>query len=196
MTPPSIPLNFHLQASEIIELNFVQSFARLTLMLVSPMRKENIMPKQKLKSQYTETDERIIYAIVNPITNEFIVNHVQINGLYDVYKHNHMELRYKTAESIRKLKKQGLKPCCFVLETVKSTKVEAYKHVIVWTKIFLENGYINLDTGNVIDYANDLFEKNQELYNINRERNLKEICSCNNCKFPNYGRAECPLKKE
>ena len=122
------------------------------------------MPKRKQPSQYTDVDNRVIYVLINPKTREFYVNHSTEKGLKDAYRHHHYGLRYKTADSFVKLKQEGQKPCCFVLEKLNTTKVDAYNHVIVWTKIFIENDYINLDKGNVVDYANDLFDANQVLY--------------------------------
>lgn len=118
------------------------------------------MPKCKQPSQYTDVDNRVIYVLINPKTKEFYVNHSTEKGLKDAYRHHHYGLRYKTADSFGKLKEEGQKPCCFVLEKLRTTKVDAYNHVIVWTKIFIESNYINLDKGNIIDYANDLFEAN------------------------------------
>lgn len=143
------------------------------------------MPKRKQPSQYTDVDNRVIYVLINPKTREFYVNHSTEKGLKDAYRHHHYGLRYKTADSFVKLKQEGQKPCCFVLEKLRTTKVDAYNHVIVWTKIFIENDYINLDKGNIIDYANDLFDANQVLYDSLKNTNIKELCVCKNCEFKN-----------
>lgn len=71
----------------------------------------------------------------------------------------------------------------------------AYRYVVVWTRIFLEQGYINLDKGEVISYANDLLEDNIVRYNERKQADLRETCVCQNCVFPNYGKKMCPLKK-
>ena len=143
------------------------------------------MPKCKQPSQYTDVDNRVIYVLINPKTKEFYVNHSTEKGLKDAYRHHHYGLRYKTADSFSKLKEEGQKPCCFVLEKLSTTKVDAYNHVIVWTKIFIESNYINLDKGNIIDYVNDLFETNHVLYESLRNTNIKELCVCKNCEFKN-----------
>ena len=68
----------------------------------------------------------------------------------------------------------------------------AYRYVVVWTRIFLEQGYINLDKGEVISYANDLLEDNIVRYNERKQADLRETCVCQNCVFPNYGNKMCP----
>ena len=44
---------------------------------------------------------------------------------------------------------RGLRPCLHVLEEVSCTKVNAYCHVIAWTKVLHDNGYRNLDQSNI-----------------------------------------------
>lgn len=103
--------------------------------------------------------------------------------------------KYKTENSIDELKAQGLKPCCFKLEIVNCTEIQAYRYRIVWTKIFMEQGYKNLDKGNITCYAADLLPKNIPLYEARKNIDLSELTSCKNCLFPNYGRTMCSFKK-
>ena len=82
------------------------------------------------------------------------------------------------------LKHDGFKPCCFALETLDCTKVEAYNRVVVWTKILMEKGYENLDKGSTICYANDLLDKNIPLYEERKKIPLSELLDCKSCLFP------------
>ena len=129
-------------------------------------------------------------------TNEFYVGHTLAHNIRSTYKDHYTETKYKTAAMIRELKINNLKPCCFVLETQFCTAVQAYKYVVVWTKIFIEQGYKNLDAGAVVEYATDLLPENQILYETKKQTNLQQTLSCSQCLFPDYGRKSCPLKKE
>lgn len=153
------------------------------------------MPRPSKKSQYKVVAKRVIYAVINPLTKEFYIGHAEPQNLKNHYSKIYNIQKYKTDASIKALKDQGLKPCMFVLEEVQDTKVIAYRYVVVWTRIFLEQGYINLDKGEVISYANDLLEDNIVRYNERKQADLRETCVCQNCVFPNYGKKMCPLKK-
>lgn len=147
------------------------------------------------KSQYTKKENRTIYILLNPLSNEFYIGHCKSTLIKDVFKQHYYGERFYTKESFYNLKKQGLHPCLFLLENIYSSKVEAYKHVIVWTKIFLENGYTSLNQGNILDYINSLHDKNIVLYNDRKEIAINDICNCEICKVSNYGRKKCHLFK-
>ena len=117
------------------------------------------------KSQYIDKDNRVIYLLLNPITKEFFISHCQEKLIIDVFRHHYYGKRFQTKECVDDLKTEDLHPCLFVLETINSTKVEAYNYVIVWTKIFLEVGYTNLNEGNIVNYMADLSENNLLIYN-------------------------------
>lgn len=153
------------------------------------------MPRPKYKSQYHIKKDRTIYLIKHPTTKEFYIGHTLSHNVRSTYKDHYIETKYKTTNMIRELKKTRQKPCSFALETINCTAVQAYRYVIVWTKIFLEKGYINLDTGAVIDYTSDLLPENLPLYEERKNINLDKFIVCENCLFPNYGRRKCPFKK-
>lgn len=152
------------------------------------------MPRPKYKSQYRIKKDRMIYLIKHPTTKEFYIGHTLSHNARSTYKDHYTEAKYKTAQMIYELKSTGQKPCFFELETLNCTAVQAYRHVIVWTKYFLEEGYINLDTGAVVEYADDLLPENISLYKEKKKNNIKEITACENCLFADYGRKMCPLK--
>ena len=147
------------------------------------------------KSQYTEKDTRVIYILLNPLSKEFYIGHCKETSLKHIFQKHYYGERYQTKESVNSLKNQKLHPCLFVLEKLYSTKVEAYNYVIVWTKIFIENGYKNLDTGNILNYINELFKNNLLLYNQHNTLDIKKIIQCKNCVVSNYNRKKCPLFK-
>lgn len=154
------------------------------------------MPRSKRNKKYRKIQERTLYIIKNPITKEFYIGHTLSHNMRSTYKDHYIEIKNKTKNTIKQLKINGLKPCCFELETIECTAVQAYRYIIVWTKIFMEQGYINLDTGTIVDYATNLLPENIPLYEERKKKKLHEILVCKNCLFPEYGRNKCPLKKE
>lgn len=145
------------------------------------------------KSQYTKKEERIIYILISPLSKEFYVGHCKKTLLKDIFKHHYYGQRNYTKKCFLKLKEQNLRPCLFVLEEITSTKVEAYKYVIAWTKIFIETGHTTLNTGNILHYIEDLYDDSLIIYKNNKEQNLTEICNCKNCFVSQYNHKKCPL---
>ena len=149
------------------------------------------MPRQSKKSQYTEKRDRTIYALINPVTKEFYISHCRSDLLKDVFKQHLYGKRYQTEDSFLPLRKENDHPCLFVLDEVFTTKVDAFNYVIVWTKIFSENKLIKLNTGSINDYIEDLYEKNEKLYETRKHVNIEDICSCEKCLVQNYNRRLC-----
>lgn len=152
------------------------------------------MPRPSKKSQYTEIKNRTIFVLMSPITKEFYVGYTLRHNMRSTYKDHYIGAKHKTADMVSCLKHDNFKPCCFALETLDCTKVEAYNRVVVWTKILMENGYENLDKGDTICYANDLLDKNIPLYEERKNVSLEEYFDCKNCLFPDYGRQTCRYK--
>lgn len=145
-----------------------------------------------LKSQYTDVENRAIYVLMSPISKEFFCSHCPTKSLHGLYRQHFSQNRPKTARWIAEdLKSIGLHPCLFILEELNCTKVEAFSYVIVWTKIFHEAGYESLQQGNVMDYKEDLFDGNQQLYEQRKNLDLKELLCCKNCKVQTYHYQKC-----
>lgn len=145
------------------------------------------------KSQYNKKHNRIIYILINPLSKEFFISHCKETLQKNIFYQHCRGRCYQTVKTIDELKKQNLHPCFFILEKLYSTKVEAYNYVIVWTKIFIENGYKNLDHGNILNYISELYEHNLLLYNEKNNYKLEEIIRCENCIVSNYNRKKCQL---
>ena len=103
------------------------------------------MARYSKKSLYKEIEERAIYVLRSPIGNDYFIGHRRKDLLKDVYKDHCRGERYKTAVMTADFKARGLRPCLHILDTVTCTKVDAYRHVIAWTRILCNNGYRNLD---------------------------------------------------
>ena len=143
------------------------------------------------KSQYKEVAERVIYLLLFPGTNYFFITHCPKKAVRDYFRQHMHGTYYKTKQAIEKLKKQNLHPCLFVLEEVNTTKVDAFRYVVVWTKILSEAGYVGLDQGNVSVYKDDLLDKNISLYNTRKDTNLSEILTCEHCMVRIYSHSHC-----
>lgn len=152
------------------------------------------MPRPRKNKKYTELKKHTVFVLTHPFTKEFYVGYTLSHNMRSTYKDHYIEAKYKTANMVACLKRDGFKPCCFALETLDCTKVEAYNRVVVWTKILMENGYEKLDKGDTISYANDLLDKNIPLYEERKNVSLEEHFNCQNCLFPDYGRQMCRYK--
>lgn len=63
-------------------------------------------------------------------------------------------------------KRFNYKPCMFKLDEINCTAIQAYRYVIVWTKIFVERGYTPLDKGKIQNYIQELLPENVPYWNI------------------------------
>ena len=151
------------------------------------------MPRFPQKSQYKKCETRVIFLLRSPRSMEFYIGHCKPDSLMPIFRQHCAGDRYHTNVCFLSLKQQGLHPCLTILEEINSTQVEAYTHVIAWTKLFVEEGYISLNRGNIMDYIDDLFAKSQAVYNEFKNSDLKEICNCKNCIVKTYGRKQCPF---
>ena len=143
------------------------------------------------KSQYKEIADRVIYLLLFPGTKDFFIFHCPKRAVRDYYRQHIHGRYYKTKQAVDNLKKQNVHPCLFVLEEVNATKVEAYRYVIVWTKIFYDAGYVGLDQGSVKDYKDDLLEGNVVLYNERKDTNLSAFTTCDRCLVKIYNHVHC-----
>lgn len=151
------------------------------------------MPRQSEKSQYKIKEERAIYLLRSPLSKEFFIGHCKIDSLMPIFRQHWSGDRYHTKDCFLNLKQRKLHPCLTILEKVNCTQVEAYSHVIAWTKIFVDSGFVCLNEGNVMDYINDLYEKSRNIYEQNKCKDIAEICSCKSCVVSNYGYTQCPF---
>lgn len=151
------------------------------------------MPRHSEKPQYKIVKDRIIFLMRSPLTKEFIVGFCEPNSLLPIFRQHCAGDRNYTNVCFSKLKRDGLHPCLTILREVKCTKADAYKHVVAWTKLLVAAGFEPLNTGNILNYIEELKDKSQAIYNEIIDLNLGEICSCNNCIVRNYARKKCPF---
>lgn len=151
------------------------------------------MPRFPQKSQYKDKDYRVIYLLRSPKSKEFFIGHCTPDSLMPIFRQHCAGNRNHTDKCFIALRKEGLHPCLTILEEVFSTKVEAYSNVVAWTKIFVDAGYVSLNTGNILDYIADLNEASYRVYDINKLSNLSKICDCSDCLVSNYARKPCAM---
>ena len=150
------------------------------------------MARYSKKSQYKQVEDRVIYVLGFPGLKDFYIGHCRKDLLKDVYRDHLRGERYKTKNAVAECKAQGLRPCLHVLEEVRETKVDAYHHVIAWSKIFAERGYMGLDNGNVVCYMEDMLEHTLSVYEQHKTVDLGELLRCETCVVAMYGRRLCP----
>lgn len=151
------------------------------------------MPRHPRKSQYRNTQKQIIFLLRSPKSKEFFVGHCQPDSLMPIFRQHWAGDRIYTDKCFLELKKEGLHPCLAVLEEIYATNVEAYRSVIAWTKIFVDAGFKNLNTGNIEYYMQDMFGDTLVAYEMNKDADLAKICDCSSCLVSRYGRKNCPM---
>ena len=105
-----------------------------------------------------------VYAIISQDNNDFYVGKIKKGNCYQAYK-DHVRLRnWHSTELFTRFKEHGLAPKMYLLETIHATKSESYSHCVIWTRYFLDQGYHPIVAKTTIEYANDLIERNVELY--------------------------------
>ena len=153
------------------------------------------MPIRKANSIYTKKENRIIYLFKNPLTKEFIVGHCLESTIRNTYGRNYNCKLYSTKVFMQTIIDNGNRPCMFELEKSYCTVAEAYRLVVMWTKIFCEAGYSLISTGNIKKQIEELYDDNLVRYNERKSKFSAEITSCEKCLFPVYARKKCKLNK-
>lgn len=138
---------------------------------------------------YNKKENRIIYVLLSPSEKIFYINHCLNSSFKETYRHNIKGRRESTKKFINQISPE--RPCVFVLENMSLTKSEAYNYVLVWIKIFLENGYECFNSTKLIELTNYLYFNNRKLYDQKKTINLKNILSCENCLIPVYNHLTC-----
>lgn len=154
------------------------------------------MARYSQKSQYKTIEDRAIYFLRASGGNEFYISHCRKDLLKDVYRDHLRGERYATEAFIATCKEQGLRPCLHILEEVTCTKVQAYQHVIAWTRIFCDTGFEPLNLGNVVCYMEDMHDTTLAVYTQHKDAVLANLLQCQHCVVKTYCRKLCPDFKE
>ena len=138
---------------------------------------------------YNKKERRAIYILLSPTGKSFLINHCLVGSVRETYRHNIKGRRYATQKLISDI--QPDRPCLFVLEEIETTISDAYKHVLVWIKILMENGYKCYNYKAIIEATKELHTKTEKLYLERKDTNLTDLLCCENCLVQSYNRVEC-----
>ena len=139
---------------------------------------------------YRRKEDRLIYAFVSPVDKICYVNHCRKEALRETYRHHTNGERYCTERFMKAVHPH--RPCVFVLEELTNISIaKAYRYVLVWTRLLLENGYQSYNYQTTVDQANDLLFETERLYLQRKETSLQAVLSCEKCPVKVYKKCEC-----
>ena len=140
----------------------------------------------------TEKEDFVIYAFTSPVDKKCFVWHCRKESIRDTYRFHKNFHRYCSERFMYAVKPH--RPCMHVLEEVPQvTVVRAYRYVLAWIRIFIENGYTCYNYDSIIDEANDMLWETQKLYDARKDECLDELLSCERCQVRVYKREQCPF---
>ena len=143
-------------------------------------------------SIYHRKEDRLIYAFVSPVDKTCFVYHCRKGAVRETYRHHTKGRRYCTQWFMAAV--QPYRPCVFVLEELPNiTIAKAYRYVLVWMKIWMDNGYVSYNYPKMIDQTKDLRWETQLLYQQRKDISLSELMSCEECPARIYKKKECPF---
>lgn len=137
----------------------------------------------------SKVEDYAIYLILAPGGKKFYIGHCRVKAVRETYRHNLKKRREWTRGFIEAIEPQ--RPCLFVLETVSGNQYDIKRHIVAWTKIFLEDGYESYNHPSLIEMTENLYIDTNTLYRERRERDIQQILSCKNCVVPQYSRKKC-----
>lgn len=143
---------------------------------------------------YRKKLNRVIYVYLSKEQKIFYIGICLKGAERETYRHNIKGRRYYSSDFIAEM--EGIRPCMFILDEIKDTERVAVRHKIVWTKIFMDNGYESFNSFKINDYAEDLFVENNELYQERKKINLDEFLTCENCFIQRYKNILCERESE
>ena len=145
------------------------------------------------KAKYrTEKADHIIYAFTSPVDKKCFVWHCLKDSVRETYRH-HTRLRRCCSERFMHAAEPH-RPCMHVLEEMpRVTEVRAYRYVLAWMRILMEQGYTCCNYQGQIDQANDLLWSTQKLYDARKDECLGNLLSCAQYQVSVYKREQCPF---
>lgn len=142
----------------------------------------------------TEKEDRVVYVFSSPVAKACFVFHCRKESVRETYRHHMHFERYATEEFMRSVTPN--RPCMHVLEEIPHiTAVRAYRYVLAWIRILIEQGYTCYNYQCQIDQANDMLSETKKLYDARKDECLDELMSCECCQVKVYNRERCPFQK-
>ncbi len=143
---------------------------------------------------YTKTQERSIYVLISKTKKCFLVYHCRTSSLRETYRHILAGERCFSKKFFEKIGNE--RPCIFELERLNTTVSKAYNHILVWIKIFIENGFESCNYDTTIEYSDYLYTKNKNIYENFKGTDIEQLLSCKNCNVPTYKNKTCECYDE
>lgn len=132
-----------------------------------------------------------LYVLLDKDDKRFFVWYCDSKNVYDAFKQHYKLKFFKTKNWIENMKEINKKPCIFVLEDVFGSRQDCYVLTLIWTRIFIENGFRSIESEPVLHDVNNLYGHNLSEYSKRNEINLNELLDCKNCIHPHYQSIKC-----
>lgn len=143
---------------------------------------------------YHRKEDRLIYVFVSPVDKKCYVGHCKKDSLRETYRHHTKNRRYCTQRFMESV--QPHRPCMFVLEELHQITIsKAYRYILAWIKILMDNGYVSHNYPKIINQANAMLWETQLLYQQRKENPLTDLMLCDKCPVRVYKKKECPSWK-
>lgn len=133
-------------------------------------------------------DGQVVYILLNKKNRQFFIARGAENTLRETYRH-HLKMRRDYSKDFVKACLPE-RPCLFILERIDPECEENL--MLIWLRIFLDNGYTCHTHSDIIDAAHTLYLTNQLAYDKRKDTDLSKLLSCDNCILPIYNRTCCP----
>ena len=127
-----------------------------------------------------------IYCIVSPFAKEFHISKTGPHRLRKVYAEHYGGRVEKTKILFQRAKDYGCRPPMYVLESGHMSPRMAFRVCVAWTKYFLDQGYCQVTEDILTEYAGDLIESTQKVYDGIKDKPLSEVLQPVGGLFPDY----------
>lgn len=143
---------------------------------------------------YHRKEDRLIYVFVSPVDKICYVGHCKKDSIRETYRHHTKNRRYCTQRFMEAT--QPHRPCMFVLEELPNISIaKAYRYILAWIKILMDNGFGCYNYHKVIDQTKDLLWETELLYQQRKDMPLTKLMLCEKCPVRVYKKKACPFCK-
>lgn len=130
--------------------------------------------------------KRKIFIILCEDTREFYIWHTTQSQLRTLFK-DHYRLRIKgSIELISKAKERNIVPSMYLLEEVEATIEATYSRCIAWAKVFIDDGFYNMNDSTFQAYISDLYPETISYYEKYKQINFYGLIDKNKSISNNY----------
>ncbi|MBR5217352.1 MAG: hypothetical protein IKV68_03220 [Oscillospiraceae bacterium] len=119
--------------------------------------------------------DMIVYAIVSKEENTVYVGKTGAGNHYEAYKNSVRGRKMETKAFFEAADAKNAFPPMYLLSEGTVTEQEAYKHMVIWTRYFLDKGMVLLNYPGTQAYARDLLPKNQTIYDQLKDLPIERV---------------------